>query len=113
MKITLKDRLQDIAVKYGIGFKDLGDKVRFYIHFCPDFEWHEASLLLWWKQNPGGGLNWWEDWVFDGKHRISGPGYPAYAIHAQEPFSESELLAKIDTAVAKDLYYYKQFNHHI
>lgn len=109
----MKNQMKEIAEMYGIGFKDLGDKVKFYIHFNPDFEWHEASLLLWWKENPDGGLNWWEDWVFDGRHRISGPGYPSYAIHNQEPICDDALLAKVNTMLAMYFRSYKQYKHRI
>lgn len=114
MKITIKDRMQDIAIKYGIGFKDRGEKVEFYIHFNPDaFIWHTSALLVWWEQNSEGLLNWWTDEWFDGRHCIVGPGYPAYAIHNQEPIEEEALLEKIDKEIAGMAKYYKQFNYHV
>lgn len=108
-----RESLEGIASKYGVGFRDHTDKVEFYILFNPDFEWHEQSLVLWWEENPNGGLNWWEDWVFDCRHRISGPGYPAYAIFDQKPISEEELLAKIDSMVKLHVANYKQYEHKI
>lgn len=110
----MKTKLKEIAEKYGIGFKDRGEKVEFFIHFNPDaFMWHTAALLVWWMRNDEGLLNWWTDDWFDGRHRIVGPGYPTYAIHDQEPISEEQLLTKIDRKVADMSKHYKQFNHHI
>lgn len=105
-------RFKEIADGLGVGFKDLGDKIKFYIEFNADFYWHDVSFLVWWKEHPYGGLNWWEDHIFDGKHRISGPGYPAYAIHKQDPVSEDELV-DIIRASARYLATYKQYEHKI
>lgn len=109
----MKSDMREIAEMYGVGFKDHGDKIEFYIHFNPDFEWHKASLLVWWKNNPEGGLNWWTDYVFDGKHRISGPGYPAYAIQDQDPISYDRLLAIVNTKVVLYFKSFKQYENRI
>lgn len=106
----MKERLKAIAKMHGVGFKDNGDKVKFYIKFNPDFVWHEASILYWWVQNQDGTFNWWRDYIFDGKHRIAGPGYPAYAIFDQKALTKSELIKRIDKEVSS-LKSYKQYEH--
>ena len=106
----MKEALKKIAKKHGIGFRDNGDKVTFYIRFNPDFIWHEASTMWWWVQNPDGTFNWWKDYIFDGKHRIVGPGYPAYAVFEQNPVTKMELLKKIEDEV-KGLTDYKQYKY--
>ena len=112
-----KDQLincfKEIAEKYGVGFKVSGDEVKLYIHFNADFVWHTYSLLLRWESNTKGGLNWWEDWVFDGKHHIIGPGYPSHAIHVQKPISEEELIAMAEKYIAEYIADYKQYEHRI
>lgn len=108
----MKEKLRGIADEHGIGFIDRGDKVEFYIHYSDGFMWHTAALFVWWVQNPDGEYNYWTDDYFDGKHHIVGPGYPAYAIHDQEPVKEVRLLALVDQRAAH-MKYYKQFNYHI
>lgn len=111
----MKERLKAIAEQNGVGWNDLGDEVEFYIHFFPsdDYMWHKRSLLLKWKRTAEGKLNWWEDWVFDGRHSVSGPGYPAYAVHPQEPKSEDEFLAMVARGVKDHIAYLKQFKYRI
>ena len=105
--------MREIAKSCGVGFKFDGEEAKFYLHFNPDWEWHEVSLLIWWRRSPDGGYNWWTDYVFDGRHRISGPGYPSYAIHEQQPISEDELIAKIDKMVKTHFQSYKQYKNKI
>ena len=113
----MKERLKAIAEQNGVGWKDLGDEDEFYfyIHFLHphDYMWHKQSLLLSWKRTEDGRLNWWEDWVFDGRHRVSGPGYPAYAVHPQEPKSEEDFLAMVARGVRDHIASYKQFKYRI
>lgn len=110
--MTIREGMRRIAEMHGIGFKDGGEETTFFIYFNADFYWHEVALMVRWKRN-GKGLNWWTDDIFDGKHRMVGPGYPAYAIHPQKPISEEALLKMIDGKVADMTKYYKQFNYHI
>lgn len=104
----MKERLKAIAERNCVGWEDKGEKVKFFIRFLPsdDIMWHENSLLLWWKRTEDGKLNWWEDWVFDDRHSISGPGYPAYAVHPQEPKSEDEFLDMVARKVSDYLSYF-------
>lgn len=111
----MKERLKAIAEQNGVGWEDNGEKVKFFIQFLHphDFMWHGLSLLLWWKSNEDGTLNWWEDWVFDCQHRVVGPGYPAYAVHPQEPKSEEDFLAMVARGVRDHIASYKQFKYRI
>lgn len=108
----LKETMRAIAQKHEIGYKEKENGALFNIHFNPDFAWHEASVMLRWKKNPNGKYNWWEDHIFDCKHHISGPGYPAYAISPQKPITREELTKKADE-LAKSLTTYKQYKFEI
>ena len=106
----MKDALKKIAEKHGIGFRDNGDKVTFYIRFNPDFIWHEASVSFWWGEAVDGKFNWWRDNIFDGKHRIVGPGYPSYAIFDQKPVTRKEFFRMVEGEVI-GLTDYKQYKY--
>lgn len=102
------DRLEKIAQSNGVGWanRGKGKYVEFYIQFLPndDYIWHKYSLLLRWERRADGKLNWWEDWVFDGRHHISGPGYSA---HEQKAVDESTFLSMVEKAVERNISIYK------
>lgn len=107
------ERLERIAQVNGVGWANCGNYVKFSIHFLPncDYIWHEQSLLLRWKRRADGKLNWWEDWVFDGRHRIIGPGYSA---HEQKAVDESTFLSMVEKAVEYYIGRYKdEYQWHI
>lgn len=106
----MKAALKKVAEINGVGYKEIATKkVAFSCRFNPDFEWHSTSIILWWEESPKGGLNWWTDYVYDGRHRISGPGYPAYAIKDQDPVSEDELVRLAGDMVKN---YFKMFKEY-
>ncbi|MBQ8482842.1 MAG: hypothetical protein IJ504_00895 [Bacteroidales bacterium] len=102
MKNNIEEKIKELSRKHDLRYEKKEERHVFSINFLPngDLMWHEAKLIVWYKETPEGKYNWWKDNTFDDKHQISGPGYPAYTLCPQTPIDSERILNMIDKNLA-------------